>query len=108
MHAMARNEKKKKGGRSPPFCSAQTPLLIQVGADGDVATALLPLAGNVVVLRAFLRRALSRLVGDFRHVTVVTGELDAVVWHHLRGGDFVHFLDFGTVRQSDGVTPAFR
>ena len=58
MHAMARNEKKKKGGRSPPFCSAQLPLFIQVGADGDVAAALLPLTSNVIVLRAFLRRAL--------------------------------------------------
>lgn len=108
MHAMEINEKKRKGDRSPPFCSVQTPLFIQVGADSDVATALLPLACDVIVLRAFLRGALSRLVGDFRHVTEITGELDAVIRNHLRGGNFVHFLNFGAVRERDGVTSTFR
>ena len=35
----------------------------------------------MVVLRAFLRGALSRLVGDFRHIAVVTGEFDAIKLH---------------------------
>lgn len=40
-------------------------LFIEVGADGDVITALLPLTRNMIILSAFLRRAFGDLVGDF-------------------------------------------
>ena len=62
----------------------------------------------MVVLRPFLRRAFRRLIGDFRHVAVVAGELDVIERHHLRRSHFVHFFDLSAVRQSDSVTSTFR
>ena len=62
----------------------------------------------MVVLRPFLRRAFRRLIRDFRHVAIVAGELDVIERHHLRRGHFVHFFNFGAVRQRDSVTSAFR
>lgn len=53
-------------------------LFIEVGADGDVITALLPLTRNMIILSAFLRRAFGDLIGDFCHIAVVAGELNAV------------------------------
>lgn len=97
-----------KRRRCAAFLASQQRLFVQIGADGDVAAAFLPLAGNVVVLRPFLRRAFRRLIRDFRHVAIVAGELDVIERHHLRRGHFVHFFNFGAVRQRDSVTSAFR
>lgn len=58
-------------------------LFIEVGADGDVITALLPLTRNMIILSAFLRRAFGDLVGDFCHIAVVAGELNAVESHTI-------------------------
>lgn len=89
------------------FLASQQRLFVQIGADGDVAAAFLPLAGDVVVLRPFLRRAFRRLIGDLGHVAVVAGELDVIERHHLRRSHFVYFFDLSAVRQGDSVTSTF-
>ncbi len=104
---MVADEKKQKGGILPPFYTVPIRLFIQVCADGDVTATFLPLAGNVVVLRPFLRRALGGLVRNLGHVAVIAGELDAVKRRHLGRGNLVHFFDFGAIRQRDGVTSTF-
>ncbi len=65
---------------------------LQIGADGHVVAAFLPLAGNVVVLRAFRDGAFGHgCVRNLRHVAVVAGKLDAVERYHLRGRDRIDF-----------------
>ena len=82
-------------------------LLVQVGADGHVVTTFLPLAGDVVILRPFLRRTFRDLIRDFRHVAVVAGKFNAVERHHLRCSGFVQLFNFGSVWQGNGVTATF-
>ncbi len=82
-------------------------LFIEVGADGDVIAALLPLTRNMIILSAFLRRAFGDLIGDFCHIAVVAGELNAVERHHHRSRRFIQLLNFCAIRKCDSVTSAF-
>lgn len=99
MHAMTcgRNQKKSNKKAALRRLYETVLLLVQIGADGQVVTTFLPLTGDVVILRAFLRSTLRHLIGDFRHVAIVARKLDAVERHHLRGSGFVQLFNFRAV-----------
>jgi hypothetical protein len=100
------HKKMKKGGKKPPFLDAYC-LFIQVGADRHVTAAFLPLAGNMIIFRAFLRGALRNLIRNFGHVAEVSSELYAVERHHLCSSSFIQFFNLGAIRKRDTVTTAF-
>ncbi|MNE99438.1 hypothetical protein D3C80_1981180 [compost metagenome] len=62
----------------------------------------------MVVLGAFLCGTFSHFGRDVGHAVEVAGKGHGIKRHHLRGGDVIHFLDLGTVRQGYSVTLAGR
>ncbi|MNC70700.1 hypothetical protein D3C75_1215370 [compost metagenome] len=62
----------------------------------------------MIVLGAFLGRTFGNFARNVSHAVEVAGKGHGIKRHHLRGGDVIHFLDLGTVRQGYSVTLAGR